>query len=355
MVETLPQIKIEDNEKLNHASLYDRYTKFWLQRDDWRSYLSSDDREFITEEIAFYLFISNKSEIFYEYLPELIQEKLTSKTKFELEHLDQDVRTCTFLNRDDSGNYSFVHQSFLEFFVAKKFAKEIDNKDTSNFKLKKLTPEISGFLMNLIDDVETFNEFIKLTKNKSFSDVSYLGGNSATILNQLGFDFSEMDMSSTVLVGANFNNAQLLNTNLSNAIMTDLDKYEKMNGYEPITHINKNTVNNIINLLENFINTNDDLVKEDLEVIVPHLKKLKRIFKRGEDSGVYYKNVDKLIENISRNELFRSSEDLRKLFAELDYFNIQDFGHPAERKIIASPDLISLLKYLRISSKSSIS
>jgi len=32
MVETLPQIKIEENKKVNHASLYDRYTKFWLQR-----------------------------------------------------------------------------------------------------------------------------------------------------------------------------------------------------------------------------------------------------------------------------------------------------------------------------------
>ena len=65
MVQTLPQIKIEENEKLNHASLYDRYTKFWLNRDDWRSSLTTNDRELITEELAFYLFINDKDKIFY--------------------------------------------------------------------------------------------------------------------------------------------------------------------------------------------------------------------------------------------------------------------------------------------------
>jgi len=219
MVETLPQIKIDENEKLNHASLYDRYTKFWLQRDDWRSYLKSNDREIITEEIAFYLFINNKDKISYEDLPKLIQEQFPDRRSFEMEYLDQDVRTCTFLNRDDRGDYSFVHQSFMEFFVAKKLANEIKNKNPTNFKSKKISPEIAGFLMNLAKETRTFQQFIESTKNKYFNDVEYLGGNSATILNLLGTNFSEIDMSSTVLIGANLNNAKLLKTNLNNAII----------------------------------------------------------------------------------------------------------------------------------------
>ena len=221
MVETLPQIKIEKNEKLNHASLYDIYTNFWLQRDDWRSYLSIDEREFITEEIAFYLFINKKEEIFYEELPELIHEKFLRRRNFEIEYLDQDVRTCTFLNRDDRGYFSFVHKSFMEFFIAKKIANNIKNKNNVNLRLKKFTIEIVYFLINLIefDDIKTLGEFIKFTKDKSFEEVGYLGGNSATIINLFGSDFNEMDMSNTVLIGANFNNAELIKTNLSYAML----------------------------------------------------------------------------------------------------------------------------------------
>lgn len=224
MVETLPQIKIEENEKLNHASLYDRYTKFWLQRDDWRSYLTSDEREFITEEIAFYLFINNKDKIFYEELPKLISEQFPVKRNLEIEYLDQDVRTCTFLNRDDNGDYSFVHQSFMEFFVANKLANEIKNKKSANFGLKKLSPEIAGFLVNLTSDVKTLSEFILLTKNKSFDQVKYLGGNSATILNLLGIDFGKIDMSKMVLVGANFNKANLIKIDFSDSVFSDIGK-----------------------------------------------------------------------------------------------------------------------------------
>lgn len=337
MVQTLPQIKIEENEKLNHASLYDRYTKFWLNRDDWRSYLESNEREFITEEIAFYLFINNKDRIFYEELPKLIQEKFPSKRNFEMEYLDQDVRTCTFLNRDEKGDYSFVHQSFMEFFVAKKFANEIKNKNSNNFRLKKLSPEIAGFLMNIAKDVKTylfswdeiprkdnerfveflkqnfdgnwemakiiekreeniiivsneisslvlklnneeskasltingrrayefdvrmesdklnlygeiFYEFLKSTKNKTFDEVKYLGGNSATILNLQGKNFSELDISSTVLVGANFKSANLIKSNLSNAVFSNVQKDSK------VDRLDKNVDFEDSRLLKFFVN-----------------------------------------------------------------------------------------------------
>ena len=216
MVQTLPQIKIEENEKLNHASLYDRYTKFWLNRDDWRSYLTSNDRELITEELALYLFTNDKDKIFYKDLPKIIKEHFTDKKTFEIDFLDQDVRTCAFLNREENGDYSFVHQSFMEFFIAKKFLKELKDNNSDNFRLKKLQPEIIGFIVNLADGYDIFHKFINFTKDKSFGEIRYLGGNSATIANLMGADFSEMDMSSTILVGANFNNAKLANTNMSN-------------------------------------------------------------------------------------------------------------------------------------------
>lgn len=276
MVQTLPQIKLEENEKLNHASLYDRYTKFWLDRDDWRSYLRSNEREFITEEIAFYLFINDKDKIFYEDLPKIIQEQFPGKRNFEIDYLDQDVRTCTFLNRDEKGDYSFVHQSFMEFFVAKKYANENKNKNTNNFRLKKLSPEIAGFLMNLTDDVQTFIQFIESTKNTSIDESKYLGGNSATILNLLGKDFSKMDLSSTVLIGANFKNAKLINSNLSNAIFGETnirsDEFEKIyNALEKsLYHISRREDEL---LKRDFLFSDGKGYREKLEEIIGFLKR----------------------------------------------------------------------------------
>ncbi len=305
MVQTLPQIKIEENEKLNHASLYDRYTKFWLNRDDWRSYLESNEREFITEEIAFYLFINNKDRIYYQELPKLIQEKFPGKRNFEMEYLDQDVRTCTFLNRDEKGDYAFVHQSFMEFFVAKQFANDIKNKNSNNFRLKKLSPEIAGFLKNLIDQFEPFNKFIESTKNKSFDEVKYLGGNSATIANLMGADFSEMDMSSTVLVGANFNNAKLINSNLSNAIFS-IEQKETMT--ERVNHIIPR-FEYILNYIENL--TTDEFLKNDT---TPDFKKK---FLELENRLIYLNEHLKADPNYINPELENILEDFVLTFSHL--------------------------------------
>jgi len=324
MVQTLPQIKIEENEKLNHASLYDRYTKFWLNRDDWRSYLASDERDFITEEIAFYLFINNKDRIFYEELPKLIQEKFPGKRSFEMEYLDQDVRTCTFLNRDEKGDYSFVHQSFMEFFVAKKFSNEINNRNSNNFKMKKLSPEIAGFLINLAKNVETYYEFIDSTKNKSFDDVNYLGGNSATVLNLLCEDFSGRDISSTVLVGANFNNAKLIKSNLNNAILGKVEKDFKIskiidndlknNYFVEIDHIRKKYLERLYDLE----GLRDLGLPHRTTQIEDRLKNLENRLKRDLNSATKYlniknsnlKNLDHRQKQLTRREMSVVNDDI---------------------------------------------
>ncbi len=336
MVETLPQIKIEVNEKLNHALLYERYTNFWLQRDDWRSYLKSNEREFITEEIALYLFNNDKDKIFYEELPKLIQERFPSKRSFEIEYLDQDVRTCTFLNRDDSGNYSFVHQSFMEFFVAKKFASEIKSNDSTNFRLKKLSPEIAGFLMNLIDkgEVKTFYEFIEFTKMKSFDEVKYLGGNSATILNLLGTSFSGMDMSSTVLTGANFNNANLVKSNLSNTLFSIADVLDGID-LEELTRLNRMNMRKLIKI-GTILKMRSNL--KELEKTDEFLKINKELSK--------LKKSAKLIKKERYSELILSFE-LQKLAKGLNEFEKNSEPFRVSRNLNDFENSVELLGMLR--------
>ena len=162
----------------------------------------------------------------------------------------------------------------MEFFVAKKLLNEIKDNNSDNFRLKKLPQEIIGFLVNLADNVDIFHKYINLTENKSFQEVKYLGGNSATIANLMGADFSERDMSSTVLVGANFDSAKLVNSNLSNSIFgmkIDSTANIKDNKYSSDLKywdyaLQKFFTNHIIS--DDKINQNE--LKEKLDEIISH-------------------------------------------------------------------------------------
>jgi hypothetical protein len=110
--------RLDDNQRITATKLYEAYTTFWLERDDWRSYLSSADRKEITKEIALTMFAHGQYSIHSSTFPALLRGLRRIKILEELEYFDADVRTCTFLNRDKDGNYRFMHKSFMEYFLA---------------------------------------------------------------------------------------------------------------------------------------------------------------------------------------------------------------------------------------------
>jgi hypothetical protein len=56
------------------------------------------------------------------------------------------LRTAPFLVRDDDGNYYFAHESFEQFFIARKIKKELLKKNFDILDLKLLSNEIVFFL-----------------------------------------------------------------------------------------------------------------------------------------------------------------------------------------------------------------
>ncbi len=233
IVQTLPQIQLKKQEKLNVSSLYETYTNFWLKRDDWRSYLNFSERSYITGEIAFYLFRNNKTKISYKDIPKIIEKKFPKKEKFESYYLDQDVRTCTFLNRDDKGDYSFVHKSFMEFFVAKKLCREINNNNFENCKPQLLTFEIARFMRDIKVNKNKIRKMIESTKRRPIENVKYLGTNGVILLKILkdvfeGKTFSEItlmntDFSDMNLTNCDFQRSVLKNTIFSNTLLKNAD------------------------------------------------------------------------------------------------------------------------------------
>ena len=224
IVETIDRF-IEKKE-VNLKDIYKEYTDIWIKYDyrkhgDMRLKLSPHDKSYVMEELALLMFLNDGQFIHNSFLKGHL-EKMYNEKKFEkklqLDQIDNDIRTCSFLNRDVRGNYKFIHKSFLEFFVAQKAVSEINKRNSDFLKQKLLSFEILNFIKDFeIENIQILKEFIDLTKEKTFEEAGYLGGNAVSILNGKKQSFQDYDFSKTVLVGADFSQTNLQGLNFYGA------------------------------------------------------------------------------------------------------------------------------------------
>jgi hypothetical protein len=165
----LPQIYNKKGESFNSASLYKIYTEFWLDRDDWRSYIDKDLRYILAKEIAYNFYKNNILSIHYSKILISFPNNLIKDKKLDNEFLEQDLRTCNFLKRDNEGNYFFVHKSFMEYFIAVKVWDYIKDNIVLDKNEINLTEEIMQYLIEIAaNETDLFNELIC---GKMFSNV----------------------------------------------------------------------------------------------------------------------------------------------------------------------------------------
>jgi hypothetical protein len=166
ILNTVPEA-LKTSKYLSPSDLYQTYTRFWLDRDDWRTKMSHDQREFFMKELAYYFQANGITEIHFTNLPKYIRQKFPGlKTFRELDYFEADVRTCTFLVRDPLGNYSFVHRSFCEYFAALNAIQYILKnewpeklwKGKSHPPTSWITPETAQFTIEHLDKNTSFIE-----------------------------------------------------------------------------------------------------------------------------------------------------------------------------------------------------
>jgi hypothetical protein len=93
-------------------------------------------------------------------LPRYIKEYFGKRveTQSDLDIFDSDVRTSNFLKRKEiSGEYSFIHKSFMEYFVASYFYKVIQEKKVNGLDYLKdfiRSKVIYEFLLEMIEEPE---------------------------------------------------------------------------------------------------------------------------------------------------------------------------------------------------------
>ena len=83
------------------------------------------------------------------FISQLSFAEVIRKMQYEKEDDDYykyETTTCTFLNRDANGNYTFIHKSFMEYFLAENYFYRIRNKRKRILEPSRLNKETEFFL-----------------------------------------------------------------------------------------------------------------------------------------------------------------------------------------------------------------
>jgi uncharacterized protein YjbI with pentapeptide repeats len=175
IVKTLPKIHKKRMEEFSVVHLYEVFTYSWFERDDYRLQITKQGKEELVEALAYKLWKEGEKSIHYTALSGILSGHLKSKIKTsrDLEHADYEVRTASFLVRDDEGNYGFAHKSFQEFFIARKIKKELEKKNYRILDLRRLSIEIIFFLRLLMnDDSKIIQAMVELLTQKYKKNIS---------------------------------------------------------------------------------------------------------------------------------------------------------------------------------------
>ncbi len=139
--------------EINPATLYTVYTDAWVHRDQWRDILSPTAKLSFLMGLANSLWQEDTLTVHHARLMEHVQHELAGQIQNpqQLLEIDSEIRTASFLVRDDVGNYGFGHKSYGEFFLARYLASQLMSGNTDCLNIRRLSPEIIGFMKYMVD------------------------------------------------------------------------------------------------------------------------------------------------------------------------------------------------------------
>jgi RNA polymerase sigma factor (sigma-70 family) len=149
IVKSLDKLTTDD---ISAATLYKVYTDAWIHRDQWRDVLSPEAKLSLVTAIAQSLWNQDVPAIHYSQLEIHLRAELADRVQDPRQfiEIDSEIRTASFLTRDDAGNYGFAHKSYMEFFVAHHVAQELKAGNVECLNIRRLTPEVLGFIRDMV-------------------------------------------------------------------------------------------------------------------------------------------------------------------------------------------------------------
>ncbi|MEG4851383.1 NACHT domain-containing protein [Microcoleus sp. B5-D4] len=278
ILEALPDIEAGKPVDMSRIYLYAVRRKIERDIKAERTFTSLADKLYFLCELSWEMLSTNQMSLNYRGFPDRIRSLFGSVVQEEkdLDHWHYDMMGQTMLIRNADGDYTPAHRSLLEFFVAYKFAAELGvlaadftelvapeqscvNPNTeaqlytwSNYcrlqaqkrnnneliaplqgfvaenlsKLRQsfgqapLTKAVMDLLLPMVSETGLWQliEILEATRGQSESEVDYVGGNAATLLLKKDKTALEgKDLSSAVILGADFTNATLRHVNFAEA------------------------------------------------------------------------------------------------------------------------------------------
>ncbi len=131
------------------AKVYETVTEGWRKREGGRV---PENIMLFMEELAYRMFTRQESQLHFDTLKEAIDLYFDGATRkkfaLSLDNLDYQIRNCSFLSRHTRGYYAFAHRSFIEYFIARKLAREIPEDKAKEIKI---TDQTALFVSELMD------------------------------------------------------------------------------------------------------------------------------------------------------------------------------------------------------------
>lgn len=127
------------------AHLYEVYGQAWFAADH-RGAFDRTRRTALVEHLARLAWNAPQGRVHYQALAAVEATQLSDARPLSSETIDFELRTAPFLRRNAEGFYTFVHRSFLEFFVAHALRSGIAREDSGCLDLLPVTREVVHFL-----------------------------------------------------------------------------------------------------------------------------------------------------------------------------------------------------------------
>lgn len=274
ILEALPDIEAGKPVDMSRVYLYAVRRKMERDIKAERTFTSLADKLYFLCELSWEMLSTDQMSLNYRLFSERIRRLFGSSVQEEkdLDHWHYDMMAQTMLVRNADGDYTPAHRSLLEFFVAYKFAAELgalasdftelaqaqpglDNsaapidytwsgyffrqfdhdiaplkaftsesfeKLKGTFGKAPLTKAVIDLLVPMLGKSESLIILIEATRGKNEDEVSYIGGNAATLAVKVDKGALEgRDFSQTVIKGADFSNANLQSVNFNGTNLVD--------------------------------------------------------------------------------------------------------------------------------------
>lgn len=153
ILSTLPKILAEEKEKkhkkINASRLYEVYTNSWIRREDSKNktLIKQADKQLFCKELAYELYCSDADSLSYKAFPSTIKKHFKYIDRIEdIDYFSHDIQSCSFLTSDRTGEFKFIHKSFMEYFVADRIVCKLSEKIERIRNKQKIPSEINNIL-----------------------------------------------------------------------------------------------------------------------------------------------------------------------------------------------------------------